>query len=314
MPQFVPQGVIPACLLPLDSSLQIDEVNYRRHLSDLAAVQGVTAITLNGHAAEVHALSVDEQQRLLALGCAQVGDQLPLVAGIATSNCRQAATLARIAQKEGASALLVFPNEVLSLGGQQKPAMAAAHLAAIADACDLPIVLFQYPLATGLGYPLDTLLGLCEQFPQIVAIKDWCHDPPLHERQLRELHALSRPVRVLTTHSAWLLSSLVLGCDGILSGAGSVIADLQVQLWQTVQQGNLPAARKVADRIYPATRAFYCEPWVDMHNRMKEALVLLGRLPAAYVRPPLVKLTAPEIAQLAQCLQAAGLLESKLLV
>ncbi len=308
MVPFTAQGVIPACLLPFDSELEIDEREYRKHLGDLAAVRGVTAITVNGHAAEVHALAFDEQRRALEIAGDEVGDRVPLVAGIYTTNCRQAAQLARMAELSGASALLIFPNDVLALGGQQRPGMAAAHLSAIAEQTDLPWILFQYPLASGLGYPLDTLLMLCAKFPQIVAIKDWCHDPALHERQIRELHALAQPVKVLSTHSAWLLSSLVLGCDGLLSGAGSVIAELQVMLWEAVQRGDLAAARQVAGRIYPVTRAFYREPWVDMHNRMKEALVLLGRLNAAYVRPPLVKLGASEVNEIAEHLQAAGLL------
>ena len=49
----------------------------------------------------------------------------------------------------------------------------------------------------------------------------------MHERQIRLLQSRSPTVNVLTTHSAWLLSSLVLGCQGLLSGSGSVIADLQ---------------------------------------------------------------------------------------
>ena len=99
-------------------------------------------------------------------------------------------------------------------------------------------------------------------------------------------------MNVLTTHSAWLFSSLVLGCNGLLSGSGSVIADLQAELFQAVQRNDLAAAQALNDRIYPTARVFYAEPWADMHNRMKEALVLLGRLPRAVVRPPLVKLCA----------------------
>ncbi len=308
MSMYLPTGVIPACLLPFDEALEIDEPAYRSHLGDLAAVRGVTAITVNGHAAEAHALAVDEQQQALAIAVDEARGRLPIIAGIYTSNCRQAAALARMARREGAAALLVFPNDVLALGGQLRPEMAVAHLDAIASAADLPIVLFQYPLASGLGYRLETLLGLCERFPNIVAIKDWSHDPPLHERQIRELHGLSRPVKVLSTHSAWLLASLALGCDGVLSGAGSVIAELQVGLWEAVQRGDLLAAREWADRIYPTTRVFYCEPWCDMHNRMKEALVLLGRLKSAYVRPPLVKLPPKEIAAIKTGLIAAGLL------
>jgi len=56
---------------------------------------------------------------------------------------------------------------------------------------------------------------------------------------------------------------------------------------------------------------FYAEPWVDMHNRMKEALVLLGRLPRAVVRPPLMRLSPQEIERIRAALLAAGLLEQQ---
>ena len=188
-----------------------------------------------------------------------------------------------------------------------RPECARAHIGAIAEASDLPLILFQYPLAGGHGYPLDTLLSLCGEFPSIRAIKDWCNDPHLHERHIRELHALDTPVRVLSTHSMWLLSSLVLGCDGVLSGAGSVIANLQVALFEAIQRNDLQAARTVNDRIYPTVRAFYANPLLDMHNRMKEALVLLGKLEAAHVRPPLMKLGQEEIERVGSLLAEAGI-------
>jgi 4-hydroxy-tetrahydrodipicolinate synthase len=103
--------------------------------------------------------------------------------------------------------------------------MALGHFKRIADASDLPLIVFQYSLATGQGYPKDTLLKLCEEVPTIRAIKDWIGNVPHHEWHIRTLQNLPRPVNVLTTHSAWLFSSLVLGCNGLLSGSGSVIAD-----------------------------------------------------------------------------------------
>ena len=131
---------------------------------------------------------------------------------------------------------------------------------------------------------------------------------PHHEWHVRTLQSLPRPVNVLSTHSAWLFSSLVLGCNGLLSGSGSVIPDLQSQLFRAVQSNDLAAARALNDRIEPLMRVFYADPFVDMHNRMKEALVLLGRLPRAYVRPPLVKIGRPEIARIREGLIEAGLL------
>jgi 4-hydroxy-tetrahydrodipicolinate synthase len=79
-------------------------------------------------------------------------------------------------------------------------------------------------------------------------------------------------------------------------------------LFRAVQTDNLEDARRLNDRIYPLARAFYADPFVDMHNRMKEALVLLGRLPRATVRPPLVKLGSAEIDRIRVALIDAGLL------
>src|SRR5437667_225650 len=181
---YLPHGVIPAVLLPFHDDLSIDEASFRKHLRDVAATPGISAITINAHSTEV---------------------------------------------------------------------------------------------------------------PPIRAIKDWAGNVPQHEMQIRTLQGLPRPVNVLTTHSAWLFSSLVLGCNGLLSGSGSVIADLQAQLFRAVQGNDLAEARRLNDRIYPLARVFYADPWADMHNRMKEALVLLGRLPRAVVRPPLVKIERSEI-------------------
>jgi 4-hydroxy-tetrahydrodipicolinate synthase len=76
-----------------------------------------------------------------------------------------------------------------------------------------------------------------------------------------------------------------------------------------VREGDLASARQVSDRIWPTAEVFYAEPAVDMHNRMKEALVLLGRLPRAVVRPPLVKLPEQEIERVRAALVRAGLLQ-----
>ncbi len=303
---YLPQGVIPAALLPFNEDFSIDEAAYRAHLADIACVQGISAITINAHASEVASCSFDEQQRVLAITQDAIGERLPIVNGIYSEGPFEAARLARMAHAGGASALLVFPSGVYTFG--QRPEMAVDYFKRIAEVTDLPLILFQYPLAGGQGYALATLTQIMDAVPSVRAIKDWSANPQLHERQIRVLQARAPPVTVLTTHSAWLLSSLVLGCKGLLSGSGSVIADLQAQLYRAVQANDLATARKLNDRIWPTAEVFYTEPWVDMHNRMKEALVLLGRLPRAVVRPPLMKLGAAEIERIRQALVAAGLL------
>jgi 4-hydroxy-tetrahydrodipicolinate synthase len=304
---YVPHGVIPAVLLPFDNDLAIDEASFRKHLRDVASVEGLSAVTINAHSTEVGSCTFDEQKRVLDIAQDEIGARLPLVNGIWADGSIEAARIARMAAQGGASALLVFPPAPFTLG--QSPAMALAHVRRIADATDLPLIVFQYPLATGQGYPKDTLLMMCEEVPSICAIKDWIGNVPHHEWHIRTLQNLPRPVNVLTTHSSWLFSSLVLGCNGLLSGSGSVIADLQARLFRAVQKNDLAEAKRINDRIEPTARVFYADPFVDMHNRMKEALVLLGKLPRAVVRPPLVKIGRAEVARIRQALIEAGLLD-----
>src|SRR5437764_6460086 len=304
---YVPAGVIPAVLLPFNDDLSIDEQSFRAHLRDVAAVEGLSAITVNAHASEVASCTFDEQRRALEISREEL--RLPIVNGIYADGSLEAARLAKMTAAGGADALLVFPPAVYSFG--QRPEMALAHFKRIADATSLPLILFQYPLAGGQGYPLGTLSKILDEVPSVRAIKDWCTNPQLHERHIRLLQSRARPVNVLTTHSSWLLSSLVLGCNGLLSGSGSVIADLHAKLFRAVKAGDLEQAKKIQERITPTAEVFYAEPWVDMHNRMKEALVLLGRLPRAVVRPPLAKLAPQEIDRVRAALVAAGLLKEK---
>jgi 4-hydroxy-tetrahydrodipicolinate synthase len=303
---YVPHGVIPAVLLPFDDDLAIDETSFRKHLRDVTSVEGLSAITINAHSTEVASCSFDEQRRVLDIAQDEIGDRLPIVNGIWADGSIEAARIARMAAQGGASALLVFPPAPFTLG--QSSQMALAHVKHIADATSLPLIVFQYPLASGQGYPKDTLLRMCDEVPSIRAIKDWIGNVPHHEWHIRTLQNLPRAVNVLTTHSSWLLSSLVLGCNGLLSGSGSVIADLQAKLFRAVQANDLAEAKRLNDRIDPLARVFYADPFVDMHNRMKEALVLLGKLPRATVRPPLVKIERTEIARIRQALVDAGLL------
>ena len=102
----------------------------------------------------------------------------------------------------------------------------------------------------------------------------------------------------------------MLGADGTISGMGSVAADVQADLFSCVQRGDWEAARLINDRLDPLVRVFYAAPFLDMHNRMKEALVLLGRLDQAVVRPPLQPISSAERRQIAEALGHAGLLET----
>lgn len=307
----IPQGVIPAALMPFNADLSIDQGSLRKHIRDIADTKGISSICVNGISQELVALSQDERDLSMQIMMDEVGDEVPLMHGVFADSGSEAAAIARRAEQAGASSLLVFPPSQFVRGSQMRPEMVLGHYKCIADATSLPLVVFQYEMSTGQGHTLETLVRLSEEVPTVKAIKDRSNNPMQHERNIRVLQNLPRPVNVLTTHSGWLLPSLVLGCNGILSGSGSVIADWHVALWNAVQNNDLETARALNDKIYPLASCFYSDPVLDMHTRMKDALVMLGRLPSADVRLPWVNLGAEEKARIASALRQAGLLNDK---
>src|SRR5258708_18136971 len=126
---YVPHGVIPAVLLPFHDDLSIDEKSFRSHLRDVAAVKGLSAITINAHSTEVASCGFEEQRRVLEIAQDEIGARLPLVNGIWADGSLEAARIARMASAGGAAPLLVFPPAPFTLG--QSPQMALAHFSRI---------------------------------------------------------------------------------------------------------------------------------------------------------------------------------------
>jgi 4-hydroxy-tetrahydrodipicolinate synthase len=301
------RGVIPAHLLPFTADLEIDEPNLRRHLRALLDVDGVAGITTNAHASEVATLTADEQRRQLDIVLDEVAGTVPVISGVYQDGSAKAARIAAEAEAAGADALLIFPSGVFEGGAQQRPEMAFGHYAEIAGATSLPMIAFIYPATSGLRLGTDALVRICSEIDNVVAVKEWSNDILAYERNLRTLKSLDKDIAVLSSFSRSLLASLVLGADGILSGHGSVVVDLQVELFRAVEKQDPAAARRIWDRIWPVAEACYADPFLDGHNRMKVALEMLGRIDAAHVRPPLQPVPEADRNALRAALQEAGI-------
>ena len=225
--------------MAFDSGLEIDEENYRRHLRYLIDTPGVTGITTNAHASEVATLTFEEQQRVLEMTLDEVDGAVPVVCGVYQDGTSKAARIAESAERQGADCLLVFPSTVYDFGHQLRPEMAYGHIAQIAEAVSLPIVVFVYPVTSGLHIPTENLVRICDEIDNVIAVKEWSNDIGVYERNWRELEALDKEISVLSSFSKSLLASLCIGADGILSGHGSVIADLHVEMFEAVNRGDL---------------------------------------------------------------------------
>jgi 4-hydroxy-tetrahydrodipicolinate synthase len=229
------------------------------------------------------------------------------VCGVYEDGTNKAAGIAKMAEREGADCLLIFPSTVFDYGSQRRPEIAYGHYAAIAGVTSLPMIAFVYPITSGLRIEIDALVKICGEIDNVIAIKEWSNDIVAYERNYRALKSLDKEISVLSSFSKALLASLCVGADGILSGHGSLIADLHVEIFEAVKRGDLAAARRVSDRIYPLVEVFYAPPFLDMHNRMKEALAILGRIDEAHVRPPLQRISDKEREEIRRVVTEAGL-------
>src|SRR5664279_2119456 len=120
---YVPHGVIPAVVLPFFEDFSIDEASYRAHLRDVAATEGISAITVNAHSTEVASCTFEEQKRVLAITRDEI--DVPIVNGVYAEGSLEGARLARMAADGGASALLVFPPGPFTMG--HRPEMVVEH-------------------------------------------------------------------------------------------------------------------------------------------------------------------------------------------
>jgi 4-hydroxy-tetrahydrodipicolinate synthase len=299
------RGSLPASLCPFRPDFSIDEEAFAAHVRWLVEASKGGGIVCNGHAGEVASLTRKERKRVVEVAVRETKGKAPVVAGVYTDSTPEAIELARDAEGAGASAILLFPPPVLGGGGNRTEIMVLSFARSVAAAIGIGVVIFQFPIA-GLGYPTEILLRLIE-IPNVVGVKEGSDHLPTYEKNLRAIKKARPEVSILTTNNTMLFASTALGADGILSGSGSVVADLHADLFEAVQRGDLRAAQVVNDRIWPLTQVFYCDPIVNMHNRMKVALEYLGRQPKTVVRPPLQLLTEEERARIIRGVQEAGL-------
>jgi 4-hydroxy-tetrahydrodipicolinate synthase len=223
---------------------------------------------------------------VLALTIDEVGDRLPVVNGVYADGSHLAARVARMADRGGASCLLVFPPNSMAMGGRSAPRWRSPISGPSPRRPTSRSSCSSTRWRWGWATHSRRCSGWSTRCLRSVRSRTGVPIRLCMSETSAPCRSLPHPVTVLSTHSSWLMSSLVMGCGGLLSGAGSVAADLQGALSQSVQAKDLARAQAVNERLYPLQQAFYAPPFLDMHNRMKEALVLLGRMERAVVRPP----------------------------
>lgn len=280
-------GVTVATVMPFQDDGSIDWASYDRLLDHCAIDRGISAVFVNGHAGEVAALTPAERVDVIAHTRRRIGADVPLLAGIVAYSTAEAVARAQEAEQAGADVAVLFPFPQFGGGGGAHAGAVLAYLQAVLDAIRIPISVFQYPVRSGAGFSTSVMAQIA-QLPRMLAIKEGSGDIGVYEDNWRAVKAVAPEVAFLPSNYDWLLPQLAVGGDGILSGMGSLLPELLVNLWRASARNDLPAMREASARIYPLERSIYgAPPAMDMHTRIKVALRHLGVIDSARPRAPL---------------------------
>ncbi len=303
------EGLIPATVLPMREGAEIDEAGLRRYIRHVAGAKP-KALAINVDTGEGPHLWQKERLRVLELVLAEVGDRIPVIAGLGAQFTAQAVELARETKEVGAAGLLVFPIGAYQ-GLPLDPEVPVRYHAAIGDATGLPLVLFQLqPALGGVNFEPETLERLC-RVAQVVAIKEASFDRKRFV-EVRDAVKAARPECVyLTGNDNFIHESFLLGAQGALIGFGAVATQQQVELVTNALAGRHEQARIIMERLTPLVDAIFAPPVRNYRARAKAALVMQGIVDRETVRPPLLPISDAERERIRAAMIFAGELEKK---
>lgn len=300
-------GIYAAVVTPLRPGLDVDEATLAAQVARMMAVPGMRGVMCNGHAGENTLTSRSDKARIVAVCRDAMAGQGVLIAGVNAEASHAAARQAEDAAAAGADAIMVFGPNGFALG--QNATMAVTHHRIIADATDLPLMLFQGAVSSGVyAYTPDVLHALLD-VPQVIAIKEGSWDSAAYEATRRLAKAHRPDVAVMASGDEHLWSSFIFGSEGSVVSLAALAPEPIIALDAAVRANDVAAARVAHDVIYPLARAIYGrKPGNLATARLKTCMMLAGLLPDDTVYPPYGPLDQDERDTLLAALRVAGVL------
>ncbi len=302
------KGIIPAVIVPMRQDYSIDFNAFERYL-EWVILQGPVGIAVNVDTGEGPYLTPDERVEVIRTARKVVADRCLIIAGVSGPGTMAAIANAKAARQAGADALLVFPTPAF-LNDPLDESIVYNYHKAIADASDLPLIVFQLgPIFGGVNYPTHALRKVLS-LPQVIGLKDASFDAHRFMLTRDLVFGADHPVTLLTGNDNFLLESFLLGAQGGLLGFGAVGVGLLVELLSAVKNKDFDRAIAMQPRVQGFCDYIYKKPIGDYRARCKVALVHMGLLTPeqTYVRPPFLSLWESEKEAAYQAVEQVGLL------
>ena len=290
-----PTGCGTALATPFTVSGEIDEPSLRRFV-DWQIDEGIDFLVPCGSTGEAATMSLAEHRRVVEIVAEQARGRVPVVAGAGSNDTRKAIALSQELKDAGATHLL----HVAPMYSKPPQRGMALHFRGIADAVDLPVILYNVPSRTGCNIDASTAIDLAAH-PGVVGIKEASGLLP----QITDI-IVGRPsgFAVLSGDDEMTLAICALGGDGLISVASNAAPRLMSELVHAALGGDVARARALHQRALPLMRAASVE---SNPIPIKAALSMLGRFENV-LRSPLVSLDSRHDGVVHAALQHAGAL------
>lgn len=288
------RGCGTALVTPFNAAGAVDEPALRA-LIDWQLEQGVHMLIPCGSTGEAVTLSAAEHRRVVEITVEQVNGRVPVVAGAGSNDTAKAVATSREMQAIGATHLL----HVTPMYNKPPQRALLAHFRALADGCDLPIVIYNVPGRTAVNLEAATCLELAAD-PRFVAVKEASGNLAQITTIIRE-----RPAHfsVLSGDDGITLSLMAHGADGVISVVSNILPGDMAQLCEAMTRGDLTTARELDARLAPVIDACFVE---SNPIPAKAMLAMMGRMDNR-LRLPLVPLQDDLLPRVRSVLERAGI-------
>ena len=275
------QGTATAIVTPFKKDGSIDEAALRRFV-DFQISGGVEALVPVGTTGENPTLNADEQKHVIEIVIEQTNKRVKIFAGAGSNNTTEVVEKVRFAKKAGADAALVvgpYYNRPTQNGYFQ-------HFSAVANAVDIPLIIYNVPGRTGGNIEAATMLRMAEEIPHVMMVKEASGNMT----QIMEIaRNMPKHFSLLSGDDSLAYSIIALGGDGCISVVSNEVPKEYSNLMRLCLEGEWTEALQLHYRLLPLMNINFIE---SSPTPVKTALSMMGMMEET-VRLPLVPLTEP---------------------
>ncbi|UUX50424.1 4-hydroxy-tetrahydrodipicolinate synthase [Nisaea acidiphila] len=288
------KGSLVALITPFKNGA-VDEAAFRKFV-DWQIEQGTDGLIPTGTTGESPTLSHEEHKQVVEICIDQAAGRVPVIAGTGSNSTEEAIELTQHAKEAGADAALIvtpYYNKPTQEGMYR-------HFKAIADAVDIPILIYNIPPRSVIDMSVDTMKRLSE-IPNIVGVKDATASAT---RPIETRLAIGPDFCQLSGEDGTVVPYLSQGGHGCISVTANVAPGPLSEMHRAWRSGDLDTVMTINDRLYPLHQALFCE---SSPGPVKYAASLLG-ICEATARLPICEIADSSKQKVESALRHAGLL------